>query len=212
MKKKILLILLIILSITLVGCTKEEDKWTIDVSKESGEFDTEIQTIFDEARASSKYKSKELIPIALLGEQVVSGKNYMFLCNYKGKYSVVIVYKDTKGKSKITSINDFDPKSFINKKSSNDKTVGAWETKIPNYQTQLDEKLQKSFAEAIEKNVGVTYLPITVLAHYDNQYELLSYGRISDRNSTTGVYVIILNTTNNKIGPITQVDLADYNK
>ncbi len=215
MKKKLLFCILgIIICITLLGCSNhnEKEKWNITVSKNTSTFPEEIEKVFSAAK--EEYQDGELIPIALLGEQIVAGTNYMFLCNNNSEYKTVIVYKNVQKESNITSVNKFNPKKYINKDNSKDnkEVVGGWETKVLENENNIPDNIRESFQKAQEKITGVVYSPIVILAESNNKYAILCYGKVQDKDSTTGVYVITLDTKNNEFKTISQVDLADYNK
>ena len=81
----------------------------------------------------------------------------------------------------------------------------------------LEDEVRDAFDEATTKIVGVTYYPIKVLATQEKDgtnYGILCYGKMSDQNGTTGVYLLTLYVTGNtkEIVSIASVDLKDYNK
>lgn len=218
MKKKLLLCLLgTIICITLLGCSKhnEDSKWKITVSENKGVFPEEVEKAFNDAK--DDYQDGELIPIALLGEQIVAGTNYMFLCTNNSEYNTVIVYKNIQGESQITSVNRFNPKNYLYKNDSidNDEIVGGWETKLLENETNIPDNIRESFLKAKEKITAEDYSPIVILANNDDddEYAILSYGTVQkNKVSTTGVYVIRLDTKNNEFKTISQVNLAEFNK
>ena len=110
MKKKSIIILLVIVSLLVVGCKKEETKkgdWEL-VLYEANDF------LDEDAKTTITNYNKELKPIALLGEQVVAGMNYMYLVNDANSYKVVVVYKDLEGKMQVTKVSDFDVLKYVN--------------------------------------------------------------------------------------------------
>ena len=52
--------------------------------------------------AFSQAVGDKMIPIALVGEQVVAGKNYMLLCKEGGAYRMIVLYRDFEGKAELT--------------------------------------------------------------------------------------------------------------
>ena len=231
MKKGYLLgLLVLVLLVGLTGCKKEEPKkdepkeekkeWTILYDAATPKLTEDAKKVWD--TASKNYRGVELTPVAYLGEQVVAGKNYMFLttAESEGKkaYHIAIAYQDTKNKMTITGISDFDVTKYIGKDTQVDNTpkTGAWEVHKSNEDTELtDEKVQAAFEKAKGKLVGLYYTPITILAKQDNNYAILAYGTMSDQFATTGVYVVVLTDVNTEtpgIPSITQIDLAELNK
>lgn len=75
----------------------------------------EARDVFN--KGTKKYVGVDLRPIALLGTQIVAGKNYRFLCSgialgEKDVY-VVDIYKKTNGKCKVTFCEPLDILSYI---------------------------------------------------------------------------------------------------
>ena len=68
-------------------------------------------------KATKNYTGFELRPIALLGTQVVNGKNYMVLCYAKNHATkdlfVVEIYRNSSGKCKLTSCKSLDLESYV---------------------------------------------------------------------------------------------------
>ena len=79
---------------------------------ETVEVTDEVKTALDTACAG--LDGAEYEPVAVIGEQVVAGKNYMLLCritpvvqNPEPHYSLVTVYADLNGNAEITETVDF---------------------------------------------------------------------------------------------------------
>ncbi len=124
------------------------------------------QAIFDKAMES--FVGQTFTPVALLGTQVVSGTNYMFLCQGTlvtaspvTDYKVVTVYADLEGNAEITSVVDFDYTQYIDAETAmplDEQLAGGWEVnKTFEVTNELDENVQKAFdavsegeSEAIE--------------------------------------------------------------
>ena len=214
MKKKCLVIILIVVCLVFVGCKKEEnqmEEWKIVLSDDNDFLDEDVKDTI-------RNYNKELKPVALLGEQVVAGKNYMYLVCDSNSYKIVVIYKDLDGKMQVTKITDFDVTNYVNenKSANNETVVGGWITSIPGKPMMLKEDIQVAFEEANKKIVGVTYYPIRVLASKEKDgttYAILCYGRMSDANSTTGIYVQTLYMDGNteEVVSISSVDLRKYN-
>ena len=222
MKKKILgCFLVIILCFCLVGCGKKKnntEEWIINMEKPAIILEDDLVNTFN--KAMKNYQGTKLELVALLGQQVVAGTNYMFLCQSEDSYKVVIVYKDLEGKASVLSVTDFDVKKYVNENKSLDAEMlaGGWYTTIPGKPIVLEEKVQNYFDKAIEKIVGVSYFPITVLAHQNKvgtNYAVLCYGRLSDHNATEGIFVLTLyvdETNKPEIVAISSVDLKEFHQ
>ena len=223
MKKKIIVSMFIAaVCLSIVGCKKEEKEvsskdWVVDYNAPNTIFGDDILGIFNDA--ANNYTSMKLSPIAILGEQVVAGKNYMFLAKADNTYKVVVIYRDLEGKSTITKVSDFDVLKYVNEniQLKAEDLVGGWKAYIPGKPIMLEDKMQTIFDKATEKVVGITYLPITPLAHQDKSgtnYAVLSYGRMSDANATTGLYVLTIYVDEHntiETVAIANVNLSDYN-
>lgn len=231
MKRKIgLIVLIMMISITMVACTKEEEKntpvvggWEIVQASQVNTMDENTIKYFETAK--KEYKELELELINVLGEQVVAGKNYMYLAKgyKKGKeadatYKIVVVYKDLEGNVSLTSVKDFDFSAYTNTDvvdKSKDVT-GGWEVEIPGKPIMLEEKLQAMFDATTEKAEGITYYPIAVLGKQlvsGTNYAVLSYGRPDEGRE--GIYVLTLYEDlqgNQEMVSASYVDLGEYNK
>ena len=222
MKKKILLGLTLILTLTLItGCKKEEKEevktggWEKDISENRILLDDEVEHIF--TRATSNEKEK-YTPIALLGTQVVAGTNYMFLVTENSKeYKVMIIYHDLEGNDKVTSVKSIDLEKYVNKEKQDTKEEnlsGGWSTTIPGKANALDEEIETAFINATV-NAEKHFVPIAVLGHQlvaGKNYAVLTYGRLNEKE---GVYVLTMYKDlegNSKITSEYYLDLGDFNK
>jgi hypothetical protein len=217
MKKILLSVFVVIFTFVLSGCNKTNDEWelTKDTARGSMELmiEEDVINVFNDA--NKKYTKGDLDLVALLGEQVVAGTNYMFLCRSDDSYKVVIVYNDLSGNSEITSVKDFDLNKYAYKDNSvtEEMLSGGWHTSIPGKTVMLSEKVQSYFDTAFEQIIGVSYYPIMTLATKGNDYLILAYGRMSDLNATEGVYVVTLKVDeqDKPTVNIAGIDLKDFN-
>ena len=223
-KRKIVGVFVIVIFLTTIACGKkvsknENNDWIIDNTENEAMLDDDVKNTFD--IAVKEYKELELKPVALLAKQVVSGTNYMFLAIGNSEetpvYKVLVIYKNLEGDITLTHISEFNIKKYVNENNSLtvDNLIGGWKTNIPGKPFYIDEKVQNYFDRAIEKINGVSYFPITILAHQENykiNYAVLCYGRI--QNQSEGIYVLTLHVDENDepdIVSIAAVDLKDYN-
>ena len=231
--KKILLVLLLCLCV--VGCGKKAEKK--EEKKEENlsggwEIATEFETYLPIKDAEIFYKatkdeSEQVLPIALLGKQVVSGTNYMFLVQKDNEYYVYVIYENLENKLSITKKTKFELTKYTNENKELDSkaSVGGWKVVVPEEDIpsmKLDEKTQKIFDEASEKLTGTTYYPLTVLATQvvsGTNYAVIAYGTPSTKelvnDSTTGVYILTLYQDlkgTSEIVASSYIDLTEYNK
>ena len=241
MKKKILSVLVILLALfTLVGCnkdtktkeTEQEGKgevaggWQIDTSAKTLQMSNEAKTAFE--KAIEEYDGVDLKPIALLGTQVVAGTNYMYLCtstpvtqNPKTSYAIVIVYKDLKGKSEITAVEDFDYTKYTNVKAEDkedEEVTGGWTVYDKTSEQELSEKVQKIFDDSMKELTGATYKPIALLGTQvvaGTNYSVIALETTTTKTPKNYISVLTIYEDLNeesKVSSIVKLDLADFNK
>ena len=231
--KKILLVLLLCLCV--VGCGKKTEKKEEKREENlSGGWDiaTEFETYIPMDAAELFYKatnneSEQVFPIALLGKQVVSGTNYMFLVQKDNEYYVYVIYENLENELSITKKTKFELTKYTNENKALDSkaSVGGWKVVVPEEDIpsmKLDEKTQKIFDEASEKLTGTTYYPLTVLGKQvvsGTNYAVIAYGTPSTKelvnDSTTGVYILTLYQDlkgTSEIVSSSYIDLTEYNK
>ena len=231
MNKKIVLGLLVfVILFTMTGCgKKEENKEQLSVG---WKIATEFESYLPIESVNLFYKTtteanEQVIPIALLGKQVVSGTNYMFLVQKDNEYYVYIIYKNLENKTSITNRTKFDLTKYTheNKLIDSKTLVGGWKVEVVEEDIQsmtLDEKTQKIFEKASEKLTGETYYPITVLGKQivsGINYAVIAYGTPSTKelvnDSNKGVYILTLYEDLNgtcEIISSSYIDLSEYNK
>ena len=91
--------------------------WQVAEDRSSVVIPQEAKDVFD--KAAGNLDGNELEPMALLGTQVVAGKNYAFLCfstlqteETINGIQVVTVYEDLDGNAEITNICTVDPADY----------------------------------------------------------------------------------------------------
>ena len=109
-------------------------------------------------------------PIALLGTQVVSGTNYLYLCkstwtDYQENVSFVLlqIYQDLSGKSEVMG-------SAILFPTEESREEG--EDYIDNTGSYLPEKIpaiQNAFNEAVKDNENVSYIPLAYIGKHTQE-------------------------------------------
>jgi hypothetical protein len=220
MKKKILLLLLICtVAIVFTGCEteekekKEEEKvgaWKVNKDVSPSYIDEE--ELFTKTMDSFNPSFK---PIALLGKQVVSGTNYMYLAKEKGELYIIIVYDGIDSEPYVPYFRPFDINEFAGKdiKNNSEPLTGGWNVEIPGKAIMLDEKVQEAFDNATSKITDITYSPIGVLGTQvvaGTNYAILCYGK----GANDGIYVVTLYDGvdgTQKIINSAYLDLAKFN-
>ena len=195
--KKIIIVLII--SILLIGCTNKKNTIIENDIIQNNHEDNELLNIFNKAIENS---NQNLELIAPLGEQVVAGKNYMFLTTSNQTYKIVVIYHDLQGNSTITSIKDFDYNKYINNNSepNTSNLSGSWYVNSYNY-TIKDETIKKYFDKPIE---NIKYKPIIEL---ENKI-ILCYGENIETNKLY-IYIAIMSENKKEI-KTSYVDISDF--
>ena len=123
-----------------------------------------------EAAFPNGYNYTHYEPIALLGTQVVSGTNYLYLCkstwtDYQENVSFVLlqIYQDLSGKSEVMG-------SAILFPTEESREEG--EDYIDNTGSYLPENIpaiQNAFEEAVKDNENVSYIPLAYIGKHTQE-------------------------------------------
>ena len=123
-----------------------------------------------EAAFPNGYNYTHYEPIALLGTQVVSGTNYLYLCkstwtDYQENVSFVLlqIYQDLSGKSEVMG-------SAILFPTEESREEG--EDYIDNTGSYLPENIpaiQNAFKEAVKDNENVSYIPLAYIGKHTQE-------------------------------------------
>ena len=123
-----------------------------------------------EATFPNGYNYTHYEPIALLGTQVVSGKNYLYLCkstwtDYQENVSFVLlqIYQDLSGKSEVMG-------SAILFPTEESREEG--EDYIDNTGSYLPENIpaiQNAFNEAVKDSENVSYIPLAYIGKHTQE-------------------------------------------
>ena len=230
MKKKILVSLFVLaICVFLTGC-KDKEKikeptvvggWTLNSEVTAASIPQEASSAFESAYDKKQYGT--LKPLALLGTQVVSGTNYMILCESikdgKMDYKAVVVYKDLSGKSTISKVSDFDVITYASQNISYnfEKLAGGWEVNTDNGNGSLKEEDRKLFEVAVRDLDGVSYKPTLLLATQlvsGNNYLFLATGETVTQEPLKVLNIVtVYKDLEGKINltSISSLNLANYN-
>lgn len=123
-----------------------------------------------EAAFPNGYNYTHYEPIALLGTQVVSGKNYLYLCkstwtDYQENVSFVLlqIYQDLSGKSQVMG-------SAVLFPTEESREEG--EDYIDNTGSYLPENIpaiQNAFNETVKDNENVSYIPLAYIGKHTQE-------------------------------------------
>lgn len=192
MKKIVIGIMLIMTCFLLTGCGKKESVieernivggWDIDVPLKQLEIPTNAKEAFD--KATNNYTKMTLTPISLIGTQVVSGTNYMYLCKGEDsnstKWVLVTIHRDTSNNAEIKNVKYLNLNDYvnINNELKSTQTLGGWSV-YKDIKSNLDTNIQTIFDKAVENNESMLYIPITLLGEQivaGTNYAILSLGQ-----------------------------------
>lgn len=232
-RKTTLLLSLLLACAMLCACTsKKKDETTsqaetLDGGWQTGEFVTDILT--DEQRTMFEKVTETLTgaayePAAVLATQVVSGTNYAYLAQStpstemegnKTNWSIVVVYKDLKGKLEITSIKDIDLTKIAKLKEADKKAVGAYQANQDIVEAEtLPDEAWDAFNNATSEYTGLGLTPIALLGSQvvsGMNYSVLCYGMTATEKPEVDLYVVEIYVNPDDEASITSVDVFDLN-
>ena len=225
-----IIIFCLIVCLCLVGCGKKVSPnkgevvggWTANTDIKAVNISEDASKAF--TKATAEYTGMTLEPVALLGTQVVSGTNYMFLCkgttvteNPITSLKIVVVYNDLNNKSSITSVKDFDYTKYVNKDipMNTEQLSGGWTVYQDTKSAALSSEVKEAFTKATSV-VGVQYTPIAYLGNQvvsGTNYAVLSLAKTVTAESIYSINVLTIYADLNgdvKLTSVAYVDLADF--
>ena len=123
-----------------------------------------------EAAFPNGYNYTHYEPIALLGTQVVSGTNYLYLCkstwtDYQENVSFVLlqIYQDLSGKSQVMG----SAVLFPTEESEEDGEDYSYNT--GSYLPENIPAIQNAFNEAVKDNENVSYIPLAYIGKHSQE-------------------------------------------
>ena len=190
MKKKLLVCsLLLIASITLIGCSsKNSDKdneeknkvvdnrvWETNQNPQSTSIKEDAAVAYNLATAN---KNEDIIPLALIAKNE-KNNSYMFLCkstkDNQTIFKIIIVTTSKNGSAKIDKEVEFDYKSIIQENDTSKKSNSDWKLNDEAEFVYLEENLFSAFINARMKKNKNEYTAIAYIAKSDNNnYAFLS--------------------------------------
>ncbi len=159
----------------------------------SGEESTEVSAEIQEylKKAAADQQDVTLTPIAVLGTQVVAGKNYRLLCaatksGQEGSpvYAVVTMYVDLQKNATISDMQTSDVPAI----SANDEQLAGGVEAVADL--KITTEAEKAFKEAVN---SMDYIPVALLGTQvvaGTNYMILCESK-SDKENTIGKYTIL---------------------
>jgi len=145
--------------------------WQLNDDETIGWATEEATAAFE--KATTELTGADYQIVAQLGQQVVAGMNYMFLCketmvtaNPVTKLSIVTVYADLEGNAKITNVEDLDLGTFYDAANPEDSEasgtlLGGWSIPDGFQAVNLPVPVSTAYDQALANESG--YYPMALL-------------------------------------------------
>lgn len=169
--------------------------WTA-TEEGTGSLSEDERTMFNEAAQTSSYS---LEPVQLIATQVVSGKNFAFLCHMTSPttgasaWGVAVVYQDLEGNVRMSQVIPIDVSNIKTAQTSVAQDVtGGWEIEVPAQANALPSDDAQAIATALEEYKDVALTPIALLGTQvvaGANYKVLCVGHSASDESTYNLYV-----------------------
>ena len=128
-------------------------------------------------------------PVAVIGQQVVAGTNYAYLCqatavtpDAQAEWVVAVVYVDLEGNASLTGVNAIDLADLHTVEAGATEAVGAWAVAEPAMAATLPDDAQAAFDAAAEQQdlelVAQALLGTQVVS--GTNYQVLCLGHAAD--------------------------------
>ena len=193
------------------------------------ELPEEVQTAFDKALETLTGSYNEVIPIAYIGRQIVSGTNYAVL--YRVTYAdekapvglvVLAVYEDLEGNATLLSSEEFSIAEYNTGDEEADENVGAeplaggWQIPEQITAAEIPEEAKNAFNKAVEGLTGNDLTPMALLGTQvvaGTNYAFLCRSKLVTAEPVESIQVVIVYEDlegNATISSINNVDVSRY--
>ena len=188
--------------------------WTLSAVQTPVNLPEDVQSAF------AKAAGEKLIPVTLVGEQVVAGTNEMLLCAEDGAYRMVVLYRNLQGGAEITRTTDFTLTDYTHNgnKEPGEPLAGGWYVPETTTVLPLSESAQAAFEKASGNFAGSSIEPMVLLGTQvvaGTNYAILC--RVTpvypDARSTVQVVTVYADLKGNaEFTGFSLIDPADYNR
>ncbi len=133
--------------------------WTLG-EQEAVTLPEDVRTAFDKVAAG-----ENLVPVALVAQQVVAGTNDMLLCRVGDEYRIIVVYRDLQGGATLAKSSVFPLADYIQDggEAPAEVLAGGWYAPEETTALPLPEDAQTAFDKALEGFTGSTVTPMALL-------------------------------------------------
>lgn len=192
------------------GSVEMTGGWSMPVQN-AVELPKDVKAGFD------KVAGKDLVPVALVAQQVVSGTNDMILCRKGNEYRMITLYRDLQGTSSITNDVPFVLTDYTNggDKLQTTPLAGGWHTPSELTSIPLPDDAKTAFKNA---SLGFSGNKIESMALLGTQvvagmnYAILCRVTPDVENAVSTVQVIIIYSDPQKSASITSFSPVDPKK
>ena len=129
---------------------------------DSIEITDEIEALVQ--RAMESRIGIRVIPVALIGTQLVAGRNYAIFCrlapvapNAAETFAIVCIYEDLNGNASVTEIEQFEAETHM----SQSAMMGGWKQAES---AELTDETRAIFQKAADTLLGVRYSPVALIS------------------------------------------------
>ncbi|WP_297193120.1 hypothetical protein [uncultured Campylobacter sp.] len=175
-------------------------------------IDEHAKSVF--SKATKSFLGSDLELMLCLGSQLVSGKNYAFICrrktvalNPKSAYSLVICYENLQGECSISKMKDVVKENKLKGGIFCTKSSEAFISKLDCIEAN---RIVHSFNKAFSNLVGVKYTPELYVAHSIStgiNYHIIAKAKLSDKEQSIGYKYTIINSFMNEDSIVSVEDL-----
>lgn len=175
--------------------------WEVNTDAPTGGLTDEQQAVID--RATENYADMELLPVCVLGTQVVSGTNYAFLClgtpavtDAKTGWYVAVVYEDLGGSCEVSSVNEINASDPATADASvPEGLTGGWAVaqSVAGDAIDIPEEAASAFTKASESYTDGSLSTLALLATQvvaGTNYRLLCVGEPTAPEAESQLYVV----------------------
>lgn len=237
MKKTITCMLMAVLLVSLLGMSacgnkaqKEESdgSWTV-AGDSAADLPEEVQKAFDKALETLTGSYNEVIPVAYIGRQIVSGTNHAVLCRVtyadeKAPAGLVVlaVYEDLDGNAQLLSSKEFSIADFNTGDEAPDENTeaepvtGGWQIPEQITTAEIPEEAKKAFNKAVEGLAGNDLTPMALLGTQvvaGTNYAFLCHSKLATADPAESIQLVIVYEDlegNASIAGISNIDVSRY--
>ena len=202
--------------------------WTV-ADNTAVELPEEVQTAFDKALETLTGSYNEMIPIAYVGRQIVSGTNYavMYRVTYADEKApaglvILTVYEDLEGNASLLSADDFsiadfntgDESAYENAEA--EPLAGGWQIPEQITTAEIPEKAINAFNKAAGGLTGNKLTPMALLGTQTvagTNYAFLCRSKLVTDDPVESIQLVIVYEDlegNAAITGINNVDITQY--